>query len=80
MFVRFGLCCQTAPWICSHSRRVARMPQQRANAPVSPVKLSFKEKLTGRGLSSDAIQKKLKVRTIHIKPKFFLSLMANALS
>ena len=46
------------------------MPQQRANAPASPVKLSFKEKLTGRGFSSDAIQKKLKVRDL-VQPWVF---------
>ena len=56
------------------------MPQQRANAPAPPVRLSFKEKLTGRGLSSDAIQKKLKVRAMRINPEFALSLTAITLS
>ena len=60
-----------------HSRRVTRMPQQRTSAPASPAKLSFKEKLTGRGLSSDVIQKKTQSACYQHQPKFSLSLTAN---
>jgi hypothetical protein len=43
--------------------RFFKMPLTRPSAnTAAPVKLRFDEKLTGRGLSSDSLQRKLKVR------------------
>jgi sister chromatid cohesion protein PDS5 len=43
------------------------MPSTRPNVnTASPVKLRFDEKLTGRGLNSDSLQRKLKVSGVHV--------------
>lgn len=70
-------------WLKSRLRSLTRrasckMVQTRPNGTNdSPVKLSFDDKLTGRGLNSDALQRKLKV-SYFTSPKIFSSLLSNS--